>query len=55
LADVAWAAELYAPHPEIKGIAIWHLGEGYADIAYQVQPLIAPLTEYALGHYFVVE
>ena len=54
-ADVAWAAELYAPHPQIKGAAIWHIGEGYADIADQVQPLIPFLTTYALTHYFVLE
>lgn len=52
--DIAWAAGMYAPYPEIKGAAIWYLGGGYADLADRVQPLIRPLTHYALGNYFVV-
>jgi PKD repeat protein len=52
--DLPWAAELYAPHPQVKGAAIWHLGGGFGGIANQAQKLIAPLTEYALQNYFVI-
>lgn len=54
LQDVAWAAKLYAPHPEIKGAAIWYLGNGFARIADQTQRLIRPLTYYTLRNYFEV-
>lgn len=54
MADLAWAAELYAPYPQIKGAAIWYLGPGYGDIDNQTQRLIAPLTLYTLTHYFVI-
>ena len=52
--DIAWAARLYSPYPEIRGAAIWYLGPGYKGIADKVQRLIRPLTEYALGNYFAV-
>ena len=52
LDDIAWANELYAPYPQIKGAAIWYLGGGFAEIANRTQPLIAPLTKYALSTYF---
>ena len=51
--DVAWAAELYAPHPQILGAAIWHLGCCYDPVHTETQRLILPLTIYSLGHYFV--
>jgi hypothetical protein len=54
LEDIEWAASLYAPYPEIKGAAIWYLGGGFGDIAQLAQPLIRPLTEFALGNYFAV-
>ncbi len=54
MADIAWAAGLYAPYPEIRGAAIWYLGPGFADIADQAQRLIAPVTDYTLGNYFVI-
>lgn len=54
LADIAWAARLYAPYPQVKGAAIWFLGQFTNDIADQAQQLIAPVTEYSLGHYFTV-
>jgi hypothetical protein len=54
LADVAWASALYAPYPEIKGAAIWYLGPGFAGIADQANALIKPVTEYALGNYFIL-
>lgn len=52
--DIAWAARLYAPYPEIRGAAIWYLGPGYGGIANKTQRLIQPLTEYALGNYFAI-
>jgi hypothetical protein len=54
LEHIAWASRLYAPYPEIKGAAIWHLGCCFADVADQTQRLIQPLTEYALGNYFAI-
>ncbi len=54
MADIAWAAELYALFPQVKGAAIWHLGCCFAEVADQTQKLIAPLTEYNLGTYFAV-
>jgi hypothetical protein len=54
LRDINWAAEMYAPYPEIKGAAIWYLGTGFGDIADQAQKLIQPVTEYSLGTYFAI-
>lgn len=50
---IAWAAWLYAAYPEVKGAAIWYLGPQFGGIANKAQRLIAPLTDYALSHYFV--
>jgi hypothetical protein len=52
LADIAWAAKLYAAYPQVKGAAIWFLGGGFADIAKSTQRLIAPVTRYSLQTYF---
>lgn len=52
--DLPWAAELYAPHHEIQGAAIWYLGGGWGNIANEAQRLIAPLTDYATRNYFVL-
>ncbi|MCA9947423.1 MAG: hypothetical protein KC449_28285, partial [Anaerolineales bacterium] len=52
LADIAWASELYAPYPQVKGAAIWFLGGSFSNIADLTQPLIAPLTRYTLQNYF---
>ena len=54
LRDIDWAATLYAPYPEVKGAAIWYLGNGFGDIAHQAQKLIRPVTEYSLGTYFAI-
>ncbi len=54
LEHIAWAAQLYAPYPEIKGAAIWYLGPGFQGIADQTQKLIVPLTVYNLTTYYVV-
>ena len=50
--DIAWASWLYAAYPQVKGAAIWYLGGGYGGIANQTQPLIAPVRDYSLSHYF---
>jgi hypothetical protein len=52
LADIAWASELYAAYPQVKGAAIWFLGGGFGEIAQPAQRLIAPLTRYSLQNYF---
>ena len=52
--DLPWAAKLYAPHPQVKGAAIWYLGPGFGGIADKAQKLIAPMTEYSLQNYFVI-
>lgn len=56
IADIAWASALYAPYPEVKGAAIWYLGEGdtFGNIADETQRLIDPLRIYALTNYFVI-
>lgn len=54
LEDIAWAARLYAPYPQVKGAAIWYLGPGFQDIANEAQGLIKPVTEYVLGNYFIL-
>jgi hypothetical protein len=53
--DIAWASELYAAYPEVRGAALWYLGGGYGDIAAQAQKLILPLRYYAWSEYFVIE
>ena len=52
MADIHWAAGLYAEHPQIKGAAIWYLGAGYDNIANKVQPLIARIAEYTTSTSF---
>lgn len=54
LEDIDWAAAMYAPYPEVKGAAIWYLGNGFGEIANQAQTLIKPVTEYSLGTYFAI-
>lgn len=54
LTDIAWAAAMYAQYPQIRGAAIWYLGGYFGEIHDQTQPLIAPVTEYSLGHYFAI-
>ena len=56
LADIAWASALYAPYPQVKGAAIWYLGEGdtFSEIADEAQQLIEPARVYALTNYFVI-
>lgn len=52
LADIAWAARLYAAYPQVQGAAIWFLGGGFGQIADPTQRLIAPLTQFSLQNYF---
>lgn len=52
LADIEWANRLYAPYPEVKGAAIWYLGDGYGDIHEQTEKLIEPVMIDALTTYF---
>ena len=52
--DLPWAAELYAPYPQVLGASIWYLGPGFGDIDDKTQQLIAPMTEYSLQNYFVI-
>lgn len=52
LQDIAWAARLYAPYPQVKGAAIWFLGGGFAKIADETQRLIEPVMIYALQNSF---
>ena len=54
MADIQWAAWLYAAYPQVKGAAVWYLGGGYSNIADQTQQLIAPLSSYSRSHYFGV-
>ena len=53
--DIAWASQLYAAYPEVKGVAIWYLGGGYGGIADLAQRLILPLRYYVWSEYFVIE
>jgi hypothetical protein len=53
--DIAWAAQLYAAYPEVRGAALWYLGAGYGGIADRAQRLILPLRTYAWSEYFVIE
>ncbi|MCP4417149.1 MAG: hypothetical protein GY805_11030 [Chloroflexi bacterium] len=50
--DIAWASHLYAPYPQVKGVAIWFLGGQFGEIANQAQQLIAPMRDYSLQTYF---
>jgi hypothetical protein len=52
LADIEWAASLYAPYPQVKGAAIWYLGYSNNEVANKTQRLIEPLRQYSLSHYF---
>ncbi|MBP8948912.1 MAG: hypothetical protein KBG73_08725 [Candidatus Promineofilum sp.] len=51
--DLAWSSWLYAAYPTVKGANIWYLGSQFGGIANRAQQLIAPLTNYAISHYFI--
>ena len=54
--EIEWAARLYAPYPQVKGVALWNLGSGccYGDISEQVRQLIDPVTKFSLTNYFSI-
>ena len=51
-----WASWLYAAYPQVKGAAIWYLGEGvqFGSIHDQAQKLIAPVHDFSMSNYFVI-
>ncbi|MGD8240782.1 MAG: hypothetical protein PVH68_19690 [Armatimonadota bacterium] len=53
--DIAWASQLYAAYPEVRGAGIWYLGGSYGGIADRAQRLILPLRYYTWSTYFVIE
>jgi hypothetical protein len=55
--DINWAAWLYAAYPEVLGAAVWYLGGGgqFGNIANEAQRLIAPMADYAVSHYFIID
>ena len=54
--DITWASWLYAAFPQVKGAAIWYLGEGdqFGDIHNQAQKLIAPVRDFSLSNYYII-
>lgn len=54
LDDIRWAARLYAAYPQVKGAAIWYLGDTPETIEDQTAELIVPVWDYSLSHYFGV-
>lgn len=52
LADINWASWLYSAYPQVKGAAIWYLGDTPGDIEDQTAELIDPVVDYSLSHYF---
>ena len=55
--DIAWASWLYAAYPQVKGAAIWYLGKGdqFGDIHNQAQKLIAPVKDFSLSNYYIID
>jgi hypothetical protein len=54
--DIQWAAWLYAAYPQVKGAAIWTLGEGggeFGDIGDEAIKLVEPVQDYSLGNFFL--
>lgn len=56
MADIAWAANLYANFPEVKGAAIWNLGTGccFGTVSDEVRQLIDPLRRFNLATAYTV-
>jgi hypothetical protein len=44
--NIPWASDLYARHPQVKGVNIWDGGD--------LSPLIPALTAYSLQNYFAI-
>ena len=55
MADIRWAAWIYAAYPQVKGAAIWYLGPGFGGIADEAQQFIAPVRDYSVSHYFAYD
>ena len=52
MADIKWASWLYAAYPQVKGAAIWYLGDTPGNIEDLTADLIEPVTDYSLSNYF---
>jgi hypothetical protein len=52
LQHIQWAAWLYAAYPQVRGAAVWYLGNGFGGIAHETALLIPPLRDYSRSHYF---
>ena len=52
--DIRWAARLYAAYPQVKGAAIWYLGDTPGNIEDQTAALIPFMWTYSSTHYFGV-
>lgn len=55
MADIEWAAALYAQYPTVRGAAIWYLGGYFGEIDQQTQLLIRPVTVAGLRNYYIVD
>lgn len=53
--DMAWASWLYAAYPQVKGAAVWYLGQQFGGIAERAHRLILPMRDYAVSHYFIID
>ncbi len=55
--DIAWASWMYANYPQVKGVATWYLGYGdqFGNIHNETQKLIAPVKDYSLSNYFIID
>lgn len=55
--DINWAAWMYAAYPQVKGAGIWYLGYGeeFGNIHNEAQKLIAPVKDYSLSNYFILD
>jgi hypothetical protein len=54
--DIEWASWLYAAYPQVKGAAIWYLGESdqFGNIADEAQQLISPVHDFSISNYYVI-
>lgn len=55
LEDIAWASWLYAAYPQVKGAAVWYLGDTPGTIEDETAELIQPLTSYSQRNYFAID
>ncbi len=55
--DINWASWMYAAYPQVKGAGLWYLGFGeeFGDIHNEAQKLIAPVKDYSLSNYFILD